>query len=113
MLTAELPYGKIRLNSSVQPPDVNRLKGHVQRLYRLFLTGYRLDIKVSTSAVMNSGKGQYGSQLWTLRRVLIPMGWCIDDVGRTEDGQHYYKLVPLSESAFYAEREEELRGLTQ
>ena len=114
-LPDQLTFEHIRLNSSVQPPDVNRLKGHVQRLYRLFYLRkqYGRAGWVSTEALMDVGKAQYQARLKELRHWLIPEGWCIDLVERGEGGNNFYKLVPLSESTFYAEREDELRGLTQ
>lgn len=91
---------EILLNPSV--PEINelRLVRQSQRMYRLFVSRYRTSLPVSTSDLTTIG-AQYNARLYELRRALIPLGWCIDLVKRSETGVRYYKIVRLAESEFY------------
>ena len=52
---------------------------------------------------------QYNARLYEVRRYLVTRGWCIDRVGHdTGRGENAYRLVPLSESTFYAQYKERL-----
>jgi len=103
MLPAQLTF-------TVEPPDSERLKGHVRRLYNFFWTRHQIDVEVTTSDLIRVAKAQYNTRLRTLRLTLIPMGWCIDDIGRVPNGEHLYRLVPLVDSTFYEARKEKFKG---
>ncbi len=101
------------LNPSVEPPDEERLAFNFRRLYGLFVSRQNLTeiypeaLPVSTAELMEYAKAQYNARLKELRRALIELGWCIDCVG-SKAGTHYYKLVPLGESTYYAKRKHKL-----
>jgi len=91
---------EILLNPSVPEIDELRLARQSQRMYRLFVSRYRSGLSVSTMDLTIIG-AQYNARLYELRRALIPRGWCIDLVRRSENGIAYYKIVRLDESEFY------------
>jgi len=102
------------LNPSVEPPDEERLDFNVRQLYglfigRQFLTDlYPNALPVSTVDLMEIAKAQYNARLKELREALTEIGWCIDRVGSNGAGTHYYKLVPLDQSTYYAKRKDKL-----
>jgi hypothetical protein len=91
---------EVLLNPSVEEIDEERLAKRVRALFTLFRARDRAKLPVSTIDLMEYGKGQYNARLYELRRGLIPLGWCIDKTRRGENGNHYYKLVPVEQSTF-------------
>lgn len=116
MPQTQLIFAEIKdplLNPSVEEIDEERLVRHIRRLYRLFWARHRIGLLVSTIDLEKSGKAQYNARLLELRHALIPLGQCIDRVRRGQNGQWYYKLVPLCESTYFAERKYELGHLVK
>lgn len=107
------------VNASVDSLDEERLIKHVRRMYRLFWVRHITGTLVSTLDLQEYGKGQYNARLNELRRALIPFGQCIDKIPRenypeqADEGVHYYKLVGLTESTYFAARREKLIHLVK
>jgi len=98
---------EVLLNSSVPAEAELRLSQQVERMYGLFVHHHRFGVPVSNAELMQIGC-QYNARLYELRRALIPCGWCIDLVRKTESGVNYYGLVRLEQSQFYAEHKDRL-----
>jgi hypothetical protein len=90
---------EILLNPSVVTADELRLSRQGRRMYALFSGGGL----VSNTELARLAR-QYGARLYELRRVLIPLGWCIDAISKTRGGVVFYKLVRLEQSDFYNQR---------
>ena len=98
---------EVLLNPSVPAEAELRLSRQVEVMYRLFVHHHRFGVPVSNAELMQIGC-QYNARLYELRRALIPVGWCIDFVGKGERGLCFYKLVRLGESQFYAQHRDRL-----
>ena len=112
MMLAEIP-----LNPSVPIEDEDRVEAQDKKMRRLFFAHHKIGLFVSTIDLAEIGD-QYQARLYELRRALIEHDLCIDRLLRDElskelaerskKGIHYYHLVPLSKSRFYAERKAKL-----
>jgi hypothetical protein len=91
---------EVLLNPSVATADDLRLSRQARAMYRLFSEGR----SVSNVQLAQIGR-QYGARLYELRRALIPLGWCIDVVGKGGNGVCFYRLVRIEESSFYREHQ--------
>jgi hypothetical protein len=117
----QLTFKDLQVNSSVKAGDEDRLAGQAAAIGRLFEARQRDGLLVSTLDLMGifddgSGwnKAQYQARLYEFRRFLIPRGSCIDRLRKAElpaelaanrrKGVNYYKLRPLADSTFFAER---------
>lgn len=116
-----MTFSDIDLNPSVVSADEKRVEAQDKRMRRLFFARHKVGLFVSTLDIKDIGL-QYNTRLSELRRKLIKHGLCIDKLRReelpeeiakrSEKGIHYYHLVPLSKSRFYAQRKEILCLLT-
>jgi len=98
---------EILLNPSVPEADELRLSRQVEEMYCLFVEAKKAGLPVPNTELAKIGL-LYQSRLYELRRALIPCGWCIDLVQKTESGLNYYALVRLEQSTFYAEHKDKL-----
>lgn len=108
----------IDLNPSVKPEDEVRVEIQAKRMRRLFFARAKENQLVSTADLRGIG-AQYNARLYELRHWLIKHGLCIDDIKngqlskyqkerKKKKGIHYYSIIPLSQSTFYAERKDRL-----
>jgi len=98
---------EILLNPSVPQADELRLSRQVEEMYRLFVEAQKAGVPVANTELARIGL-LYQSRLYELRRALIPLGWCIDLVGKTDGGVCFYQLVRVEESRFYAKHKDKL-----
>jgi len=98
---------EILLNPSVPEADELRLGRQVEKMYSLFVERRKAGLTVSNTELAKIGF-VYQARLYELRRALIPHGWCIDLVRKSEGGVNCYSLVPLEDSTFYAKHKDKL-----
>lgn len=124
----------ILLNPSVPAEDELRLSRQAQKICRLLETGRKTGTLVANYQIMSCLMGpvscpycqrtiplnylaeflklvlQYQARLYEVRRALIPADCCVDKI-HGKGGVNYYRIVPLSESTFFAKRKEQLGHL--
>ena len=98
---------EILLNPSVPPEDELRLSRQAHAIYNLFMDYHKLGLPVPNTELTKIAF-QYQARLYEIRRALIPLGWCIDLVQKSEDGVNCYDLVRLEQSQFYSEHKDRL-----
>lgn len=108
MTAQQLIFEDMMVGSTVARDDEERLSRQNNLMLRYFVWCRRRNRPISTTELLRFGC-QYQSRLFDVRRHLIPRGFCIDrSSGRKGTGIHFYRMVPLDESEWYAKRKDRL-----